>query len=60
MSNKAILPVLPHSLEFWGFKNLDILEKIHLRFCKIISNLKQIIPNIFIYGELGQFPISLS
>lgn len=60
MSDKAILSVLPHSLEFWGFKNLDILDKIHLRFCKIILNLKQITPNIFIYGELGQFPISLS
>ena len=60
MFDKAILPVLLYSSEIWGFENLDVLEKVHLRFCKLILNLKQTTPNSIIYGELGRFPISLT
>ena len=38
MFDKAILPVLLYGSEIWGFENLDLLEKVHLRFCKIIES----------------------
>jgi hypothetical protein len=41
----------------WGFSNNDILEKIHLKFCKILLNLKTSTPSYMVYGELGRYPI---
>ena len=38
MFDKAILPILLYGSEIWGFENLDLLEKVHLRFCKIIES----------------------
>jgi hypothetical protein len=37
----------------------DILEKVHLKFCKIILNLKATTPNCMIYGELGRYPLDI-
>ena len=48
-----------------GFKipydtgNNNILEKVHLKFCKIILHLKATTPNCMIYGELGRYPLDI-
>jgi hypothetical protein len=34
--DKMIKPILLYGCEVWGFSNNDILEKIHLNFCKIL------------------------
>ena len=60
MFDKAIVPILLYGSEIWGFENLDLIEKVHLRFCKIILNLKQSTPNSIVYGELGRYPLSIS
>jgi hypothetical protein len=39
--------------------NNDILEKVHLKFCKIILHLKVTTPNGMIYGELGRYPLDM-
>ncbi len=37
----------------WGFsKSIDCLEKIQLRFCKLLLKLKLSTPTYMIYGEL--------
>ena len=59
MFDKAILPILLYGAEIWGFEKLEILERVHLQFCKIILGLKQTTPNCIVYGELGRFPISV-
>jgi hypothetical protein len=41
-----------YGCEIWGFGNNDILEKVHLKFCKIILHLKATTPNCMMYGEL--------
>ena len=58
---KPFLPihVLLHGSEIWGFKNIDIIERVHLRFCKLILQLKKSTPNFMVYGELGGYPISV-
>ena len=33
------------------------LKKIHLKFCKILLNLKTSTPSYMVYGELGRYPI---
>lgn len=56
--DKIVKPIFLHGSEIWGFsKNIDCLEKIQLRFCKLLLNLKSSTPNYMIYGGLGRFPI---
>jgi hypothetical protein len=44
-------------LEFWISTNH---EKIHLKFCKRILNLRLTTPNYMVYGELGRYPLEIS
>ena len=55
--DKMIKPILLYGCEVLGFSNNDILEKIHLKFCKILLNLKTSTPSYMVYGELGRYPI---
>jgi len=50
-------PILLYGCEVCGFINNDILEKIQLRICKILLNLKTSTPSYVVYGELGRYPI---
>jgi hypothetical protein len=45
-----VKPILLCGCETWGSGNNDILEKIHLKFCKIILHLKATTPNYDIWG----------
>ena len=58
--DKMVLPILIYGSEIWGFENIDILERVHLQFCKIILHLKQPTPNFIVYAELGRYPITVS
>ena len=55
-----VKPILLYGCEIWGFGNNDVLEKVHLKFCRMILNLKTSTPNNMIYGELGRYPIEIS
>ncbi len=57
--DKMVKPILLYGCEIWGFGKNDVLERIHLKFCKIILNLKSSTPNYMVYGELGRFPIDI-
>jgi hypothetical protein len=56
-------PSFNHILEYnkWLKKKygdaeiIDILEKVHVKFCKLLLNLKTSTP-IYIYGEIGRYP----
>ena len=51
--DKFIQPVLLYSYEVWGYEQLEVIEKVHLRFLKFVLNLKSSTPNSMIYGETG-------
>ena len=58
--NNMVKPILLHGSEIWGFsKNIQCLEKVQLRFCKLLLKLKTSTPSYMIYGELGLFPIEI-
>ena len=57
--DKLVKPILLYGCEIWGSGNNDILEKVHLKFCKIILHLKATTPNCMIYGELGRYPLDI-
>ena len=37
----------------------DVLEKVHLKFCKMILNVMTSTPNNMIHGELGRYPVEI-
>jgi hypothetical protein len=57
--NKAIKPILLYGCEIWGFSGSKELEKIQLKFFKMILNLKKTTPSYMIYGELGVKPLQI-
>ncbi len=57
--DKMIKPILLYGCEIWGFGKNDILERIELKFYKILLNLKSSTPSYMIYGELGRYPIDV-
>ena len=36
MLDKTVVPILTYGCEIWGFDNVDILQKVQLRFYKIV------------------------
>ena len=49
--------ILFYGCKVWGFSNINIVEKLHLKFCKYILNLNNSTPNYMEYGELGRYPL---
>ena len=58
--DKVIIPMLTYGSEIWGYENIDILEKLHVKFCKLLLNLKTSTPNFMLYGELGRYPLNIT
>ena len=54
--DKMIKPILLNGSELWGVGNVDIIEKVQLKFFKQIFHLKNATPSYMIYGELGITP----
>ena len=52
-----VFPVILYGAEIWGFSNLTVLERLHLKFCKIVLKLKKSTPDAMVYGETGRFDI---
>ena len=52
--DKLILPILNYGGEEWGFSQANVIERVHLQFCKRLLGVKKTTQNDFIYGELGR------
>ena len=50
---KMVQPILLYGSEVWGFGNLDVLERVVLKYLKLILNMKTSTPNFMVYGETG-------
>ena len=55
--DRLVVPILTYSCEVWGYSGIDIIESLHLEYCKYILRLKKSTPNCFVYGETGHFPL---
>ena len=60
MFDKVVKPIILYGCEVWGFNQSPLLERLHLKFCKHILNLKPSTPNYMVYGELGRYPITIN
>jgi len=48
--------ILNYESEIWGFNKFKDIERIHLKFCKRLLNVKSNTCNATVYGELGRHP----
>ena len=55
--DKIVVPILLYGCEIWGFSNIQVIERLHLKFCKMLLNLKKSTPNYMVYAELGIKPL---
>ena len=46
--------ILSYGCEVWGFGKNKEIERIHLKFCKLVLNVKSSTSNAGVYGELGR------
>ena len=55
--DKIVVPILLYGCEVWGFTNIQVIERLHLKFCKMLLCLKKSTPNYMVYAELGIKPL---
>ena len=55
--DKMVKPTLLYGCEIWGLGNIEIIERVHIKFCKLLLQLNNLTPTYMIYGELGRYPI---
>ena len=58
--DKIVKPILLYGCEIWGFTNLQVIERAHLKFCKLLLGVKRSTPSFMVYGELGAYPLNIS
>lgn len=57
--DQLVVPVLLYGVEVWGAENLQPIEQLHLRFCKLLLCVKKSTPSCIVYGELGRSPLEV-
>ena len=57
--DKMVKPTLLYGCEIWGPGNIEIIERVHIKFCKLLLQLKNSTTTYMIYGELGRYHIVL-
>jgi hypothetical protein len=54
-----VVPIMMYGADVWGYTNSKLIEKLQLRFCKILLNVKRSTPNVMVLGELGMYPLDI-
>ena len=57
--DKMVKPILLYGCEIWGLGNIEIIERVHIKFCKLLLQLQNSTPTYMIYEELGRYPTVL-
>lgn len=58
--DSMVVPILLYGGEVWGCGKLDIVERLHLKFCKFLLQAKSSTSTCMVYGELGRYPIAIA
>ena len=51
--DKIIKPILLYGCEVWGFSKKEIIESVHLRFCKLLFKFKTSTPRYMVTWFIG-------
>ena len=57
--DKLISPILLYGSELWGIFNFDDVNRLHIKFCKMILGVNKNTMNQAALGELGRLPLSI-
>ena len=57
--DSTVVPILLYGSEVWGFTIIDLVERLHLRFLKLLLKIRKSTPNCMVYGETGRFPLDI-
>ena len=55
--NHIVVPIITYGCEIWGSENIDIIDKLQLRFLKYILNVNKFTCSNMVYGEVGTPPL---
>ena len=56
---KMVVPILLYGSEIWGYENLALLEKLHIKALKFMLHLHKSTKTAMVYGESGRYPLSM-
>lgn len=54
-----VVPILLYGSEIWSHENCELVEKLHLRYCKYLLKVNGKTYRNMVYGELGRMPLSV-
>ena len=57
--DKLVTPILLYGSEIWAYENNDVIEKLHIRYCKYILNVNKSTISLMVYGELGRYLLNI-
>ena len=57
--DKLVTPILLYGSEIWAYENNDIIEKLHLKYCKYILSVNKSTTSSMVHGELGRYPLNI-
>lgn len=58
--DSVVAPVLLYGSEVWAVGDLTVIERLHLRFCKMLLKVNKCTTTNMVYGELGRFPLHIT
>ena len=59
LCDSYVLPILKYGSEIWGTREYEVLEKVQLKYLKMLLGVKNTTCSKAVSGEVGRFPISL-
>ena len=55
-----VASILNYCSEVWGYTKSKQIERIHLKYCKMILCVKTATSNVGVYGELARYPLFIN
>ena len=55
-----VKPILTYGAELWGFKYIEKIEAVQIKFCKQYCNLYKNTANVLALGECGRYPLCIT
>ena len=55
--HSLVVPIVTYGSEIWGFSMCNNIEKLHLKFLKLIMGVRTSTCSAAVYGETGTFPL---
>ena len=52
--------ILCFGSDIWGYKYYNVIEQVHIQFCKRLCNLSQNTPDSLALGECGRYPLAIN